>query len=353
MFHSWWNVMDSGTSPQRLFNGLLRRLAERLPLGWTMDAPPDGGREPMADVRLVVRDPSGLEGGMSVQVKMRVEPRDVFALSRSDGPRMVVAPFLSPRTRDLLIDAGLSFADATGNLRFVIDQPAVWIETQGADSDPHREVRPLASLRGASSGRVVRAVLDFRPPYGVRQLARASDTPLGSVSRVVTLLENEALIERDEHKQIVAVDWEQVLRRWASDYDVQTSNRLLACLEPRGLPALANKLLGFPHRYSLTGTMSRLAMIYVEDADQAATRLRLTPVDEGANVWLLEPFDGVVFERTRSTPDLTDSPTTPSRTYAAVTQVVVDLLTSPGRGPEQAEMLIEKMRENDGWRRDI
>ena len=39
-------------------------------------------------------------------------------------------------------------------------------------------------------------------------------------------------------------------------------------------------------------------------------------------------------------------------TYAALPQVAVDLMTSPGRGPAEAAALIEWMEENeDAWRR--
>ena len=38
--------------------------------------------------------------------------------------------------------------------------------------------------------------------------------------------------------------------------------------------------------------------------------------------------------------------------YAAPTQVAVDLLTSPGRGPQEGEELIDWMKANeDRWRR--
>ena len=49
---------------------------------------------------------------------------------------MVVAAYLSRRTRELLTEAQLGYADATGNLRLTLDRPAVYIETQGADADP-------------------------------------------------------------------------------------------------------------------------------------------------------------------------------------------------------------------------
>ena len=148
---------------------------------------------------------------------------------------LVVAPFLSPRTRDLLAGAEVSYADATGNIRVVTSKPAVFLESRGADKDPDRQPRPLRSLKGAAAARVVRALCDFEPPFGVRTLAECSATPLGTVSRVVSFLEEEALITRDQKKVVTATDWVGLIRRWVNDYSVRGSNAVRSFLEPRGL----------------------------------------------------------------------------------------------------------------------
>ena len=46
----------------------------------------------------------------------------------------------------------------------------------------------------------------------------------------------------------------------------------------------------------------------------------------------------MVFERTEIADGIT---------YARVTQVLLDLMTGPGRGPAEAEGLLEWMRENE------
>jgi len=62
--------------------------------------------------------------------------------------------------------------------------------------------------------------------------------------------------------------------------------------------------------------------------------LQLRPVDRGANVVLVDPFDPVVYRGASVVDGLT---------YAAASQVVVDLLTGPGRAPEEGESLIEAL----------
>lgn len=280
------------------------------------------------------------------------------AAATNGSPLLVTAPFLSARAQEVLVELGASYADATGNMRLALERPSIFLETRGADRDPTRERRPLKSLKGPAAGRVVRALCDFVPPYGVRTLAERSSTPLGTVSRVVNLLDQELLLKRDDAGRVVDVDWLGLLRRWSRDYDVKTSNRLFALLEPRGLSELAEKLRSWSGRYAWTGSMAasriaapRLATIYVDNAGLAAEQLALASTDAGANVWLLEPYDDVVFERTRAPGFSLEPGPEKALVCAAPSQVAIDLMTGPGRGPQEAEALLERMqRAEDEWR---
>ena len=86
----------------------------------------------------------------------------------------------------------------------------------------------------------------------------------------------------------------------------------------------------------------RLLLVYIERPRDVEKAFDLRPADAGANVALLTPFDDVVFERTSTKNGVT---------IAAISQVAADLLTSPGRGPNEAEALMQWMQENeDAWR---
>ena len=82
---------------------------------------------------------------------------------------------------------------------------------------------------------------------------------------------------------------------------------------------------------------SRTVTIYVDDAAHFASALGLRPADAGANVVLLTSTDDVAFEGTWSEAGVR---------YAALPQVAADLLTSPGRGPAEAEALLAWMEAN-------
>jgi len=331
-----------------------------LPTGWRIQRLPSwhpGGDD--VDVQLAVQAPSGAGTAIAVQVKSRVEPRDIPRIVEQlrgynpDIPHMVTAPFLSPRTRELLRRRGVGYADMTGNIWLAVDTPAIFISDRGADSNPWREGgQSLRSLKGSTAGRVVRALCDYRPPYGVRHLADRSCTPVASVSRVVTLLDREVLVTRDSHGGVAGVDWPALIHRWTQDYSLTGSNRIYRFVEPRGGAVLLDKLVTTKHRYAITGTLAaeekapfapaRLSVFYAENGLETARELDLRAADAGANVLVAEPFDEVVFERTWEAND---------RVYAALSQVAADLLTSPGRGPVEGVELLRWMRENeDAWR---
>ncbi len=369
-------MMMNGTySATALLDEVTEGLSGRLPPGWNLERLGKEWRaEPAAsqfDAVLTLMDPWGESANIIVEAKGRpLEARSVSWLldqwrqrllplseeilgKDSRASFMVISPFLGPSAKERLAEAGISYADATGNVRFVTDKPAVFIQTEGEVRNPWRENVPLHSLQGRRSARVVRAFLDYRPPFGTRELAALTQNAPASVSRVSDLLERDGIIERASPRgAIVSVDWQRLLRRWAIDYDFPTVNRMIPCLEPRGFSNLFGKLSDAEFPYAVTGSFAanryapvaepRLATVYTADLSDAMKRLGLRPADTGANVVIGQPFDPVVFDRTERDDGLL---------YARVTQVAADLMTGPGRGPAEAESLIEWMASNEeAWR---
>ena len=361
-------------SETMLLGEIADELRRRLPPDWSLERlgqeSPFGPSGSRVDAALALTDPRGESATIMVEAKGQpLEARAVSSLlyqsqglmdagveaPGSGGSRcfMVISPFLGPSAKERLADAGISYADATGNMRFVTNRPAVFIETEGAVRNPWRENVPLRSLQGRRSARVVRAFPDYQPPYGTRELAALSDNAPASISRVAELLERDAIIERSGPRgAIVFVNRKRLLRRWAVDYDFSTANRMIPCLEPRGLPRLLQKLQEAEFNYAVTGSFAanryapvaepRLTTAYVADPVDAMDRLGLRPADTGANVLIGEPFDPVVFDRTEQDGGIT---------YVRMTQVAADLMTGPGRGPAEAEGLIEWMEVNEeAWR---
>jgi hypothetical protein len=334
-------------------------LQSRLPEGWSVaiDIAPatDQGRP---DALATLTTPAGESTGLAVEYKSRIDPVDVPSVLTQLGrwPKavpVVIAPFLSRSVRRLLEESRASWADAAGNLRLAIDSPAVFIEAEGATTNPWGRVGPLKSLGGPGAGIVVRSLCDFVPPYNLGELAERVGLSPATVFRVVELLISEAVVEKESRRgPIVRVDWERLLERWVDDYSMMSSNRVTTCLDPRGLSSVLEKLRMSSSRYVVSGSQAvaavapaaptRLLVVYAGQPGSLVDELGLTPVDGGANVFVLEPFADVVFDRTVVRDGLV---------CAALSQVAADLMTSPGRGPSEAEVLLGWMRANEAeWR---
>jgi hypothetical protein len=335
-------------------------LASRLPRGWAIKQATKGrpaGRSTAGDAVLKISSPGSSVASVVVEAKSRLEPSDVDRLTalfgpNRDAPVLVVAPFLSARTMERLEAAGFGYADLTGNVRLSLSKPALFIDARGADENPDPTLRERRSLKGPKAGTLVRALCDFSPPFGLRELAKRAEVDAGYASRIVQVLDREALLGRTTRGPITTVDWAALLRRWSEQYSPLKGGRVSWHLAPRGLQSVADVLKTLKGGYVVTGSWAanlfapvapaRLLLCYADDVQKLAKKLELRQVDAGMNVALVRPFDRVVTERTSQRDGLT---------VAALTQVAADLLTSPGRGPNEAEALMTWMRENESvWR---
>lgn len=329
-----------------------RVLQERLPDGWTQRIRLEA-RASRPDAMLDVTGPDGTKARLPVEMKTQLVPRavaDIKARLEADAstPALVVSTFLTPSTRDRLRAANLNFLDLTGNVRLVLARPGLYVETRGADIDPSPRRQPGRSLRGPKAARIVRTLCDVDLPLSISDLADTAKVDVSYASRLVEWLSREALLTRKPRGAAESVDLPALIRRWSQDYAVLKANDARSFLDPRGIENFVrrvseNKVRG---RYAITGSLAanriapiapaRLAMLYVDDVDRAASRLGLRPTEAGTNVMLLTPFDDVVFERTWIDQGLT---------LAAPSQVAADLLTSPGRAPSEAEAVLERLEK--------
>jgi hypothetical protein len=361
--------LQGGPAPEREADVLrvaLDLLRKRVPASWRLDAtvnPP--GRGLPVDAELRIRAPDGAEITALVEAKRLLNTRDVpialeqlqRAASRrgeQDVVLVLIARYIAPATRERIVSAGAGYVDLTGNLYLTSDRPALLLRDRGADSDPWRGPgRPRGTLKGPPAARVVRALIDFAPPYSAPELAERAGASTGATYRVIKFLEEQQLVEREHRGPITEVRWRPLLERWSRDYGFAQSNAVTTFLEPRGLAKLTDRLAGGADiDYVLTGSVAaeqfaayapaRLAMLYVRDIDSAAALLELRQTTTGANVALAVGDYDVVFERTQEVDGLR---------LAAVSQIAVDLLTGPGRNPSEAAALLGWMEHNEpDWR---
>lgn len=345
-----------------------QRLLSALPPDWRVrksaEEPIPGDSRP--DLVLEVLAPDGRRATLAVEAKSRLQTRDVvrqidrWSSSAQRTKRklrravpVLVAPFITDRSRAALEAAGWSYADLTGNTLLRLDAPALFVRLAGATKDPWPPTdTPVRSLKGPKTARLVRALCDYRPPLRLRALAERAGVDPGYTSRVLRFLDSEDLIERSRSEGISRVNWRGLIERWTKDYSVLETNFASSYLEPRGLPRFLESLREADLDLAVSGSLAasrlvsvapaRLALVYVGDAQLTARKANLRPADAGANVVLLEPFDGVVFERARVERGIT---------YVATSQLAADLLTGPGRDPSEGQELLGWMERNEpAWR---
>lgn len=345
---------------------VVAQLRERLPAGWSLAAERDTGvADRGADLVLTLTGPDHVPARVVAELKQVVEGRDVDAVASQlahvsaavGGDRQLVgARYLSPQTRARLTERGISYVDATGNLRVQLDKPALFVADRGADADPWRgRGRARGTLKGAPAADLVRAIVDVRSEWRVSDLLGASGVSTGAAYRALDFLDSAGLAQRPARGFITVPDWVALLRRWAEDYGFVRNSRVTRWIAPRGLDDLMKRVADSRADvdYCFTGTIAaaewaayapaRAGMIYTADAPAAAQEWGLRPAEAGANVMLAEPELDVPFVRTTRRDD--------GLVLAAPAQVVVDLLTGPGRSPSEAEELLSWMQANEPfWR---
>jgi hypothetical protein len=359
---------------RQLLDLAVQTIRSRVPATWSIEDKKieDKKLDRSVDAAITFRAPDGRWARLLVYAKTLFNARDVPLLTqlRSQGALfdsrsvaantpvggatyLVVTRYLSPRAREALAAADLSYFDATGNVRIRIDDPSIFVETAGSNNDPWRTPdRPTNSLRGRPAARVVRALADMPPPWKVRDLAVAAGTSLGSTARMLDFLDREALIRRDPSGAVIAVEWAPLIERWAADYDLARYPRITRLIEPRGIERVEPAVRNLGLRYVISGSLAarwrapyaepRLALIYTDESDRMTEGLGLRGSDVRSNVLIVEPQDDLPFLRSWSEE---------GNPYAALPQVAVDLLAGPGRNPEEGKALLRWMREFEAqWR---
>lgn len=313
------------------------------------------------DDLIEIRGNNGTTATIAVEAKRRVSPREAEALLSgvagaiahiSSVKLLVVAEWLSPRTREILTARGIDYLDLTGNALINLEYPTVFVRSAGSVRDPLPVPQGQARLRGPKAGRLVRMLADVAPPYGVRELATAAELAPGYVSRLLDTLDREGIVDRGPRGQVTAVDVSALLRRYCQTYDLFAANQARTFVAQRGTAAVMRALREVEVPVVVTGSYAAvrvapvaapaLLAIYCTSPSELATSLGLLPTDRGTDVVLLEPADRVVWQGTTTEDGLT---------YAASTQVAMDCLSGNGRMPAEGEALLTWLITNEpSWR---
>jgi Transcriptional regulator, AbiEi antitoxin, Type IV TA system len=263
---------------------------------------------------------------------------------------VVLAPYVSPRSGEILARRGVGYCDLSGNCRLV--SGPLYVERSGLPNAFARKASQ-GSLFTPGSERVLRALLDPENQgrsWSVRELAQGAwpCVSVGQAHKVTKRLEAEAFLRRVTGK-LSLVEPEKLLEAWSAGYRAGRNReaRFYSPLAPaelhkRAAALLARKAKGEPvgalASFSAAEVLApfvrqhRFLMYWKGDRKKLVAALEVKPVSSGDNVVILEPYDdGVLYPF----PAAPVAVTGPVQTY-------LDLMASPARGEEAAQAVFER-----------
>lgn len=311
----------------------------------------DGGHDGEADFTIV-----GESHRLVIECKSSGQPRyvrdaisqlgrDIFrATGLTRG--LVVAPFISPTSRAMLVESDMGWFDLAGNARIVF--PRFHLEIRNTDRDPFATKREQRSLFFPKSARLLKLLLHgLRVSWKVAELAAEADVSVGQVSNVRrALIEREwAHAETGEGFRLTQPD--ALLDAWRDDgvqlprvvlrgHTVKHGRTLEAAIEEVFVEVGTQSSHVLLASHSVARRAAPYARIsgeffYADPAGIAllTRHLQISPTDRGENVTIFRPADEGLW---RETMDLGTKlrGTGPIQTY-------LDLLSAGERGREAAD----------------
>lgn len=263
---------------------------------------------------------------------------------------VVVAPFVSERSAEILARAGIGYCDLSGNCRLV--SGPLYVERTGFANTFARKAT-LRSLFTPGAERVLRAVLDpdhRGKSWTVRELAAAASPGVsaGQAHKVAKLLKEQAFLRRVDQGLIVH-EPEKLLTQWSESYRF-SRNQATRFYSLLGTEELRERFVALVRAEVKKGAKGALASFtaaevlaphvrqhrffayWQGDAGKVTRALQLKEVPSGENVVLYTPYDeGVLYPAH----GVAEPVTCPVQTY-------LDLRASPARGEEAAEAVFNR-----------
>lgn len=196
-------------------------LARILPRGWRATLQPAATQDGGVGRVLDLVGPTGDRCRAHVEFRTRAEPADVYRQLpwlQQFGAALLVAPRISPRTRGILTDGGISGLEPDGDCRIAIG--GLFIERslggRGRREPGAAETRFVADLFSGGALRIVRWLLiEPERSWTLTDMASRAGLTIGFVSRTFKTLARDAYVER-ERGSTRLLDRDALLDGWVA-----------------------------------------------------------------------------------------------------------------------------------------
>lgn len=271
---------------------------------------------------------------------------------------IIVAPFLSPASRDVLRHEGFGWLDLAGNVRITL--PRFYIEVSATNADPFSTKRPLRALFSPKSSRVIKALIYHPHAWKVKDLAAQAQLSMGQVSNVRQALVDREWAQVEPGEGLRLTRPEQVLDAWRDDggepparsehgYTIKHGPALEQALDAAFAEAQSTGAKMLLASHSVARRLAPYARVSGEFfyADSAGMKLlekhlQFAPTNKGENVTIYPASsnDSVWFDQ-MPVDELTG--TRPPKWGTGPIQTYLDLTAAGDRAQEAAKHWREKM----------
>ena len=257
--------------------------------------------------------------------------------------KTIFTDYVSPKLGNELRNLGVNFVDTVGNISIEIPDSRLLLEIRKVNENPFAERgRPLKSLAGEPSARVVRGLLDLGAPIKASTLIAETGVSRASVYRTLEYLESQRYIKRSSPGAVDSIQIGDLVRETSGLFGFGNTGTTFGYIAPRGIDNVLEKFPSAKSNYALTGSAAATLlkpvaetmqlMLYSQERQALAKELGLREVSSGGDVFINIPESDLVFQRTQ---------TLDSLVCVSTAQIAIDLASGPGRNPQEAEALIE------------
>lgn len=259
---------------------------------------------------------------------------------------VVASSFISETSREICKKLNVGYIDLLGNI--YIDIPQIHIDKESKKTK-QVEKKKQKQLFSPVATRIIRSLLS--EPSGqwtIQSLSEKSEVSLGYTHRVVEKLIDKKFLKRNKDYKLILIDETSLLDSWRNNYTFKDNKIYSYYTFEKNKNSLFNKIKktsqSIESQYALTlhSGASFIAPyvrytdvhLYIkDDMDNWIQKLDLRPVESGANIYLIEPYDKGVLQNLQ---------TIKGNQIVSNIQLYLDLYSYPKRGKEQAEKIREE-----------
>jgi hypothetical protein len=283
--------------------------------------------------------------GTPKRIRNAVNQLRIILNDTPDAYGIVIAPYISNRSAQICKEANLGYVDLSGN--FWISFDSIFLSQENMPNKYPVETS-LSNLYAPKSERVLRVLLTN--PYKVwktKALAEEADISLGMITHIRRRLEEEEWVEKHDVGFNLS-NPTALLEDWVENYDfgkherhdyytmsplIEAESRLCKICEEANINSA---LTGFAAANRLAPMVKgQKSIIFVSgDIVEIGKDVNFKPVNTGANISLIKPYDQGVFWNRAQIKDVQ---------IATPIQIYLDLKQMRGRGEEAAEFLFTEV----------